>query len=55
MFSHPDSPWTLKIRDIARRWGRAVGRSHFLRRVRAIRPAHGDSRSTIRAVLLERL
>ena len=55
MFSHPDSPWTLKIRDIARRWGRAVGRSHFLRRVRAIRPAHGSSRSTIRAVLLERL
>ena len=55
MFSHPDSPWTLKIRDIARRWGRAVGRSHFLRRVRAIRPAHGSSRSTIAAVLLERL
>ena len=55
MFSHPDSPWTLKIRAIARRWGRAIGRSHFLRRVRAIRPAHGDSRSTVTAVLLERL
>ena len=38
VFSHPDSPWTLKIRAIARRWGRAVRRSRLLRRLRMVRP-----------------
>ena len=54
VFSHPDSPWTLKIRDIARRWGRAVRRSRLLRRLRVVRPAHGSSRSTVAAILMER-
>ena len=54
VFSHPDSPWTLKIRDIARRWGRAVRRSRLLRRLRSVRPAHGSSRSTVAAILMER-
>jgi mannosyltransferase len=51
MFSHPDSPWTLKIRDIARHWGHAVR----LRRLRTVHPTHGNSRSTVAAVLMERL
>jgi mannosyltransferase len=54
VFRHPDSPWTLKIRDIARRWGRAVRRSRLLRRLRTLRPTHGSSRSTVAAVLMER-
>jgi hypothetical protein len=54
VFSHPDSPWTLEIRDIARRWGRAVRRSPLLRRLRVVRPVHGSSRSTVAAVLMER-
>jgi mannosyltransferase len=53
-FSHPDSPWTLRIRDIARRWGRALRRSPLLRPVRFVRPRHGSSRSTVSATLLER-
>jgi mannosyltransferase len=54
VFSHPDSPWTLKIREIARRWGRALRRTRLLRRVRVVRPSHGSSRSTVSATLLER-
>jgi mannosyltransferase len=54
MFSHPDSPWTLRIRDIARRWGRALRHSRLLRRLRVVRPAHGSSRSTVAAILMER-
>jgi hypothetical protein len=54
VFGHPDSPWTLEIRDIARRWGRAVARSRLLRRLRVVRPAHGSSRSTVAAMLMER-
>jgi hypothetical protein len=54
VFSHPDSPWTLKIRDIARRWGRAVRRSRLLRRLRLVSPSHGSSRSTVAAILMER-
>jgi hypothetical protein len=53
-FSHPDSPWTLRIRGIARRWGRALRRSPLLRRLRVVRPRHGSSRSTVSATLLER-
>jgi hypothetical protein len=55
MFRHPDSPWTLKIRDIARHWGHAVRRSRLLRRLRTVHPTHGNSRSTVAAVLMERL
>jgi hypothetical protein len=54
-FSHPDSPWTLGIRDIARRWGRALRRSPLLRPVRVVRPGRGNSRSTVSATLLERV
>jgi mannosyltransferase len=54
LFSHPDSPWTLKIRDIARRWGRAVRHSRLMRRLRVVRPLHGSSRSTVTAILMER-
>jgi hypothetical protein len=54
VFSHPDSPWTLRIRDIARRWGRALRRSRLLHRLRVVRPAHGSSRSTVAAILMER-
>jgi hypothetical protein len=54
VFGHPDSPWTLKIRDIARRWGRAVRRSRLLRPLRTLRPARGSSRSTVAAILMER-
>ena len=54
VFSHPDSPWTLKIRDIARQWGRAVRHSPLLRRLRVVRPTHGSSRSTVAAFLMER-
>ena len=54
LFSHPDSPWTQKIREIARHWGHALRHSTLLRRVRIVRPTHGDSRSTVEAVLLQR-
>jgi mannosyltransferase len=54
VFSHPDSPWTLRIRAIARRWGRALRRSHLVRQLRTVRPAHGSSRSTVDAILMER-
>jgi mannosyltransferase len=54
MFSHPDSPWTLRIRDIARHWGRAVRHSRVLRQLRVLRPTHGSSRSTVAAFLMER-
>ena len=54
VFRHPDSPWTLKIRAIARRWGGAVRRSRLLYRLRMVRPTHGSSRSTVAAILLER-
>jgi mannosyltransferase len=54
VFSHPDSPWTLRIRDIARRWGRALHHSPLLRRLRVMRPTHGSSRSTVAAILMER-
>ena len=54
VFRHPDSPWTLKIRDVARRWGRLMRRSPLLRRLRTLRPAHGSSRSTVAAILMER-
>jgi mannosyltransferase len=53
-FSHPDSPWTRTIRVIARRWGRALRDSGLVRSVRALRPAHGSSRSTVAATLMER-
>jgi mannosyltransferase len=53
-FSHPDSPWTRTIREIARRWGRALRRSALVRRLRAVRPAHGSSRSTVSATLMAR-
>jgi hypothetical protein len=54
VFSHPDSPWTLRIRDIARRWGRAIRRSGLVRRLRLVRPTRGSSRSTVAAILMER-
>ena len=54
VFSHPDSPWTLKIRDIARQWGSAVRRGGLLRRLRRVRPTRGSSRSTVAAILMER-
>jgi mannosyltransferase len=53
-FRHPDSPWTRRIRMLARRWGRALRRSALLRRLRTVRPAHGSSRSTVSATLMER-
>jgi mannosyltransferase len=54
-FSHPDSPWTLEIRKIARRWGRALRRDRLLRRLRVVRPVRGSSRSTVNAILMERV
>ncbi len=53
-FSHPDSPWTLQIRAIARRWGHRLRRDGRLRAIAAVRPVRGDSRSTVAATLLER-
>jgi mannosyltransferase len=53
-FSHPDSPWTRRIRVLAHRWGRALRRSGLVRRVRTVRPAHGSSRSTVSATLMVR-
>jgi hypothetical protein len=54
-FSHPDSPWTVEIRRIARRWGRAVRRSSLMRQLTVVRPRRGYSRSTVSATLLERM
>jgi hypothetical protein len=53
-FRHPDSPWTVAIRRIARRWGRAIRRSRLLRQLTVVRPRRGYSRSTVSATLLER-
>jgi hypothetical protein len=54
MFRHPDSPWTRRIRDIARHWGRVLRHSPMLRRLRVARPTHGSSRSTVAASLMVR-
>ena len=53
-FSHPDSPWTLGIRTIARRWGRLLRRGGGLRPLAVVRARHGSSRSTVVETLLER-
>jgi hypothetical protein len=53
-FGHPDSPWTVEIRKIARRWGRLLRRDRQLRRVRVVRPTRHNSRSTVTAFLMER-
>jgi hypothetical protein len=53
-FGHPDSPWTVEIRKIARRWGRLLRRDAQLRRVRVVRPTRHNSRSTVTAFLMER-
>ncbi|MGZ4268224.1 MAG: glycosyltransferase family 39 protein [Solirubrobacteraceae bacterium] len=53
-FSHPDSPWTIRIRDLARHWGRQVRRDHRLRRLKVFRSHHGSSRSTVVETLLVR-
>ena len=53
-FSHPDSPWTLGIRAIARHWGRLLRRGGGLRQIAVVRPRRGSSRSTVVETLLER-
>ena len=53
-FSHPDSPWTRTIREIARRWGRALRHTGLVRSLRVVRPSHGSSRSTVAATLMVR-
>ncbi|MEP6952543.1 MAG: glycosyltransferase family 39 protein [Solirubrobacteraceae bacterium] len=53
-FSRPDSPWTVGIRSIARRWGRSLRHAGGLRRIAVVRPRHGSSRSTVVEILLER-
>jgi hypothetical protein len=53
-FGHPDPPSTRTIRVIARRWGRALRASGLVRSLRAVRPAHGSSRATVAATLMER-
>ena len=53
-FSRPDSPWTRTIREIARRWGRALRHTGLVRSLRVVRPTRGSSRSTVAATLMER-
>ena len=53
-FSHPDSPWTVRIRTIARRWGRLLRRGGGLRTLVVVHASHGTSRSTVVETLLER-
>jgi mannosyltransferase len=50
-FSHPDSPWTVGIRDIARRWGRRLRRDRLVRRIATVGARRGSSRSTVRETL----
>jgi mannosyltransferase len=54
LFSHPDAPWTVLIRQISRRWSHSLRRSGLVRKVRTVRPRSGSSRSTVSATLLER-
>jgi hypothetical protein len=53
-FSHPDSPWTVGIRAIARSWGRRLRRAGDLRRLAVVGARRGSSRSTVVETLLER-
>jgi mannosyltransferase len=54
LFGHPDAPWTREIRRIERRWRRALSHQGLVRELQAVRPRHGDSRSTVAGILLER-
>jgi mannosyltransferase len=51
-FSHPDAPWTRRIRQITRSWGSLL--RHRMTTVASVVPAHGSSRSTVTGVVLER-
>jgi hypothetical protein len=53
-FRHADSMWTRRIREVARRWGRALRRGALLRPLRVVRPPHDSSRSTVSATLMQR-
>jgi hypothetical protein len=53
-FSHPDSPWTVTIRSIARAWGHALPHASGLRELKVVRSRHGNSRSSVSATLWER-
>ncbi len=49
-FSHPDSPWTRRIRRLAHTWGPLLRSTLRVRRV--LLPRHGYSRATVTAVLM---
>ena len=53
-FSHPDSPWTVRIKHIARSWGRRVAADPHLRRVARVHPKHGSSRSSVIETVYQR-
>ena len=53
-FSHPDSPWTVGIRAIARSWGRRLRHVGDLRQIAVRAPGTASSRSTVVETLLER-
>ena len=52
-FEDANSPWTTRVRGIAARWRRALGRDGFSPVV-ASSPARGHNRSTVQAVLLRK-
>jgi hypothetical protein len=54
LFSHPDAPWTVLIRQISRRWTRSLRQSGLVLTVRMVHPLSGSSRSTVAATLFER-
>jgi hypothetical protein len=53
-FSSPDSPWTVRIRHLAREWRIAMKRSPDLRLVKVIKTHHSWSRAAVSAYLFVR-
>jgi mannosyltransferase len=54
-FSHPDAPWTVRVRRLARKARRTLRANHHVRVIRRVIPKHGYSRATLSAQLLERV
>jgi hypothetical protein len=53
-FKNVDSPWTIKLKRLARSWPRHLSHSRYVRLVRVVRPTRASTRSTVRAYVYVR-
>jgi hypothetical protein len=53
-FKRVDSPWTIRLKRLARSWPRHIAHSRYVRLVRVLRPTRRSTRSTITAYLYVR-